>query len=158
MRREEKQVRTLATNGLAMLSALGIAAVLMAITPTVKAQQQNQPAPAKVQEPKAAPVAGAATAAAPAPMPEHAQGQEGMDEEDYVIYEPLQVGDATRDLFAWQRGGEIASNTPRPIAGNVANRSYERYLKSFDFPIPERMSSTVKQTGGGSGSSGSASK
>ena len=59
-------------------------------------------------------------------------------------YAPLQIGDATQGLLAWQRSGDIASKTPRPIAGNVAQRSYERYLKSFDFPIPERMSSTVK--------------
>ncbi|WP_418129634.1 DUF3613 domain-containing protein [Variovorax sp. 375MFSha3.1] len=152
MRREEKkQARAVATNGLAMLSAFGIAAVLMAFGPAVKAQQQAQPTPAKVQESKAPAAAGTAGPATPDPTP--AQGQEGMDEEDYVIYEPLQVGDATHDLFAWQRGGEIASTTPRPIAGNVATRSYERYLKSFEFPIPERMSSTVKQTGSGSGSS-----
>lgn len=155
MKREEEQARAVvATHRFSALSALGLAAVLVAFAPTVKAQQQPQPAPAKVQEPPRP--AAAANAAAPAPVP--AQGQEGMDEEEYVIYEPLQVGDATHDLFAWQRGGEIASTTPRTIAGNIANRSYERYLKSFEFPIPERMSSTVKQTGGGSGSSGSAPK
>lgn len=63
-------------------------------------------------------------------------------------YVPLQVGDATQDLLAWQRSGDIASKTPRPIAGNVAQRSHERYLKSFEFPIPERMSSTVKASTG----------
>lgn len=71
------------------------------------------------------------------------------EEPDYAL---LQVGDATQGLLAWQRSGDIASKTPRPIAGNVAQRSYERYLKSFDFPIPERMSSTVKtSTGSGGG-------
>ncbi len=64
---------------------------------------------------------------------------------------PLQVGDATQGLLAWQRSGDIASKTPRPIAGNVAQRSYERYLKSFEFPIPERMSSTVKTSSGTGG-------
>jgi hypothetical protein len=68
------------------------------------------------------------------------------DEVTELGYEPLQVGDATQDLFAWQRRGEIASSTPRPIAGVVAARSYERYLKSFEFSIPERMSSTVKSS------------
>ncbi|TSD57418.1 DUF3613 domain-containing protein [Variovorax sp. KBS0712] len=63
----------------------------------------------------------------------------------------LQVGDATQGLLAWQRSGDIASKTPRPIAGNVAQRSYERYLKSFEFSIPERMSSTVKTSSGTGG-------
>lgn len=72
------------------------------------------------------------------------------------MYEPLQVGEATQGLLAWQRGGEIASATQRPIQGNVANRSYERYLKSFEYPIPERMSSSVKPSSGAAASSGAA--
>ena len=79
---------------------------------------------------------------------QQAQQAEMADAEEFVYDEPLQVGDATQGLFAWQRSGEIASPTARPIAGNIANRSYERYLKSFEFPIPERMSSTVKSTSG----------
>ena len=58
----------------------------------------------------------------------------------------LQVGDAATSLLEWQREGVIASPTTRPIAGDVAQRSYERYLKSFEFPIPERFNSTVKAT------------
>ncbi|MDM0006988.1 DUF3613 domain-containing protein [Variovorax sp. J22G73] len=80
-----------------------------------------------------------------------------MAEAEEVFYEPLQVGDATQGLLAWQRSGEIASATPRPIAGAVANRSYERYLKSFEFPIPERMSSIVKSSTSGGGGSGTGS-
>jgi hypothetical protein len=64
---------------------------------------------------------------------------------------PLQVGDATQNLLAWQRSGEIASSTPRPIAGAVAARSYERYLKSFEHPIPERLTSSVKKTSSSTG-------
>jgi len=59
-------------------------------------------------------------------------------------YRPLQVGDATNDLLAWQRAGLIASPTPRPIPGAIAYRSYERYLKSFEYPIPEHLNSSVK--------------
>ncbi|MES2249955.1 MAG: DUF3613 domain-containing protein [Pseudomonadota bacterium] len=70
------------------------------------------------------------------------------EELDHV---PLQVGDSTQGLLAWQRSGDIASKTARPVAGNVAQRSYERYLKSFEFPIPERMSSTVKTSSGTGG-------
>jgi len=70
-----------------------------------------------------------------------------------VEYEPvqLQVGDATQSLLAWQRSGELASTTSRPITGDVANRSYERYLKSFEFPIPERMTSIVKSSSSSGG-------
>ncbi|MCY1530190.1 hypothetical protein D9M68_653680 [compost metagenome] len=71
-----------------------------------------------------------------------------VEEEEETYSLPLQVGDSTSSLFAWQRSGEIASKTPRPIAGSVAGRSYERYLKSFEHPIPEHMNSTVKASTG----------
>lgn len=75
------------------------------------------------------------------------QGAEEMVAEDEEpFYETLQVGDATQGLLAWQRSGDVASPTPRAIAGAVANRSYERYLKSFEFAIPERLGSTVKSS------------
>jgi len=79
---------------------------------------------------------------------QQAQQAEMADAEEFVYDEPLQVGDATQGLFAWQRSGEIASPTARPIAGNIASRSYERYLKSFEFQIPERMSSSVRSISG----------
>lgn len=58
-----------------------------------------------------------------------------------------QVGDATRALLAAQARGASASPTPRPIAGDVAQRSYDRYLKSFEYPIPESLASTVVKSG-----------
>ncbi len=64
---------------------------------------------------------------------------------------PLRVGDATDTLLALQRSGALASATPRPIAGPVAYRSYERYLKSFEHPIPEFLNSSVKKTQGEAG-------
>lgn len=64
----------------------------------------------------------------------------------------LQIGDATRDLLALQRGGSVASATPRPIAGDIAGRSYQRYLKSFEHPIPQSYSTTVRSPNSGVGS------
>ena len=69
--------------------------------------------------------------------------------------EPVsQVGEATTQLLALQRSGAAASSQPRPIPGEVAGRSYQRYLKSFDYPIPERFGTTVGGTSA-AGSSGS---
>lgn len=93
-----------------------------------------------------------AQAVPPAPQPTEAQEAEA---EEFDSPPPLLMGDATQSLLAWQRSGEIASRTPRPIAGSVASRSYERYIKSFEHPIPEQLGSTVtKSKGGGSASSG----
>ena len=58
-----------------------------------------------------------------------------------------QVGEATRALLAHQANGVSASAVPRPIAGDVAQRSYERYLKSFEYPVPESFGTTVKSSG-----------
>lgn len=60
------------------------------------------------------------------------------------------VGDATYSLLEKQRAGTLASSTPRPIAGEVAQRSYERYLRSFERPIPESFT-TVASPGAKTG-------
>jgi hypothetical protein len=98
----------------------------------------------------------AASTAQPAQNQAAPQMQEAqMDEADAYDPPPLQMGDATQNLLAWQRSGEIASRTPRPIAGNVAGRSYERYIKSFEHPIPEHLGSTVTKSNGGAGGASS---
>lgn len=132
---------------IASLSAWGLAGALVLAAPAAVAQEAMKPA-------QPAPEAGAA-ASSPASTSQPAHpGQAEMAEGDVLAYERPQVGDTTQALLAWQRSGEIASPTPRPIAGAVANRSYERYMKSFEFPIPERMSSIVKSSSssGGGGS------
>lgn len=47
------------------------------------------------------------------------------------------VGDHTRDWLELQRRGEQASTTEQTLAPAVRDRTYERYLKSFEQPIPD---------------------
>ncbi len=47
------------------------------------------------------------------------------------------VGAQTRSALELQRSGKAASNTPRPMSGAVAERTYQRYSDSFSHPIPE---------------------
>lgn len=125
------------------LSACTLAAAFCFVTAAASAQTSSA-----VPRPGDASTAASAIDAAAKPTTQ----PQAVVEEEETYNLPLQVGDSTSSLFAWQRSGEVASKTPRPIAGSVASRSYERYLKSFEHPIPERMSSTVK-TSTGSGSS-----
>lgn len=46
------------------------------------------------------------------------------------------IGDTTLNALEQQRKGVGAVET-RPMLKDVANRSYERYLQSFTYPIPE---------------------
>lgn len=140
--------KALAFRFAALSSAFGVSAALTAFAPAALAQEAKPATSAsQAQQPSAAP--SSAQAPVPTSAPDTPQPVEEMAEgEEEFIYEPLQVGDATQGLLAWQRSGEIASTTSRPISGAVANRSYERYLKSFEFPIPERMISSVKSSSG----------
>lgn len=70
--------------------------------------------------------------------------------DDPLATSPRRVGDATTGLLALQRSGRVATPVAQPISGEVASRSYQRYLKSFEHPIPEKLG----VTGGGSGSAG----
>lgn len=46
------------------------------------------------------------------------------------------IGATTANLLELQRSG-LAAGKMQPIGGDVAGRSYKRYLESFERPIPE---------------------
>lgn len=52
--------------------------------------------------------------------------------------EPNEVGSSVREALEMQRSGEHSAPM-RPMLEDVADRSYERYLESFTYPIPERF-------------------
>lgn len=140
----------------AMLSAANLALGLMFCTTAALAQQPtSKNVEAVAPQPVASESIGKATPAmAQTTQTVPAAEEDALAEGQDLMYEPAQVGDATQGLLAWQRGGEIASATVRSIPGNVANRSYERYLKSFEYPIPEHLSSSVKSSSSAAAGSG----
>lgn len=54
-----------------------------------------------------------------------------------------------------QRSGAVASSKPQPVSGDAAANIYQRYLKSFKYPIPEYFLKNDINSGGGSSSSSS---
>jgi hypothetical protein len=138
-------------NRLPTLSACALAAAFFFVTAAASAQTASVSSGQGSTAPSHAPAVTSPPHVGPVPHPQSSEIIPVAEEQEDAFDLPHQVGDATSSLFTWQRSGEIASPTTRPIAGSVAGRSYERYLKSFEFPIPERMNSTVKaSTGGGS--------
>lgn len=49
------------------------------------------------------------------------------------------TGETTRAWLELQRSNNASWGTPRPMPGEVAERVYARYLKSFEQPIPEQF-------------------
>jgi hypothetical protein len=56
-----------------------------------------------------------------------------------------EIGDVTRALLRMQAEGTYAGRA-LPILGDQASRSYQRYLNSFDYAIPERFEQTVSSS------------
>jgi hypothetical protein len=141
-------------------AALAAALLFMATSAFAQANTARSDEAKAIATPVTAPTGKAATApAAPADQPvQNRAAEKQMAESEEFDPPPLLLGDATQNLLAWQRSGEIASPTPRPIAGSVANRSYERYVKSFEHAIPEQLRSTVMKSNGGAGGSSSGSR
>ncbi|MCD9087419.1 DUF3613 domain-containing protein [Stenotrophomonas sp. SY1] len=61
-----------------------------------------------------------------------------------------QIGDTTRALLQLQADGSRAGNA-LPMLGEAASRSYQRYLNSFDHPIPEYFEATLPSSEQGGG-------
>lgn len=87
----------------------------------------------------------------PAPMPASAPAPAVMEAPEQEWKPALKVGEATQGLLALQSSGAAASPVARPIPGDVAGRSYQRYMKSFEYAIPERFGAAVKSAGSNSG-------
>lgn len=119
------------------------------------AQAQTPPAgaaPPAAQSRQVTPVQvspAVSAAAAPQAMPMAEPAPAATEAGAATDQSALPVGAATQRLLALQRGGTLASSTPRPIPGEVAHRSYERYLNSFNHPIPDRYGSSVSVRPGG---------
>ena len=73
---------------------------------------------------------------------------------------PYHLGDATRGWVSLQNSGDAASIAEsRPMAGEIADKVYARYLKTFDQPIPVNFSrSSFNSSGSGGGGSGGSSQ
>lgn len=54
----------------------------------------------------------------------------------------IEIGRATEALWALQRASR--GTHPRPIDGDQASRSYQRYLKSFETQIPEHYNAGLE--------------
>lgn len=63
---------------------------------------------------------------------------------------PAQPGDETRAWLQLQASGAAAVPEAAPMSGEVADKVYQRYLKSFDHPIPEHFRREGFASGGGS--------
>ena len=59
----------------------------------------------------------------------------GGDDYNAPAYEP---GSQTRQWLSMQREGTQASQQAQTLPGPVMDQVYQRYIKSFGHPIPER--------------------
>lgn len=75
------------------------------------------------------------------PVPPHAvpASADNAVPADPLRVRHIEIGSATQTLWEMQRASPGVR--PRPIDGDQASRSYQRYLKSFEYPIPEHYSS-----------------
>ena len=142
---------------LPVLAGLSFAAVVQAQTP-------QQPLTGQM-------LGGAAPAPAPAAAPLHSEPLATVDVSPLPAAAPIaapaapetkpdfggtqlqpntsQIGDTTRSLFRLQASGEVAG-ARLPILGDQATSSYARYLKSFQYDIPQFFETDVAKSAGSS--------
>lgn len=140
-----RRTRRLALTALAAcLLSTTAPAQQLPITGKMMDGRQSAPAAARVSyRPATAAALPATDAVAPSPAREPAAMPAAPA--DYVsatTYYATHVGDTTRQLLQMQASGDRAG-PPRPMLGAEASASYQRYLKSFEYPIPEFYEATV---------------
>ncbi|MCO7472608.1 DUF3613 domain-containing protein [Stenotrophomonas maltophilia] len=137
---------------LPMLAGLSFAAVVQAQTPQQPLTGQMlggaTPAPAAAplhSEPLATVDVSPEQAPSPPPAPAAAPDSGGTQLQPNTS----QIGDTTRSLFRLQASGEVAG-ARLPILGDQATSSYARYLKSFQYDIPQFFETDVAKSAGSS--------
>lgn len=106
------------------------------------------------------PVVEATPVAPPAPIAEAPPAPVVAEVPGPVVAAPVRAegfGADTRYWVASQISGAQSVKELRPIPGDVAQHTYARYLKSFDYPIPETFKRDSFNTGGGGGGGSSSS-
>ena len=121
------------------------------------------PKPLQIRVPKRVPVTASAPVLTPAPAPavpvpvaDPAATQPVASGVTPATAVPVQqkgvavwwditpVGETTRDLMAAQAAGAQASTESLPTLGATASRSWDRYLESFNHPVPEWFQERVE--------------
>lgn len=69
----------------------------------------------------------------------HASAHAASGEQSPDKPKAYETGESTKTWLDLQRSGNQASSHAQPISGPVMLRSYERYLKSFERPIPDKF-------------------
>ncbi|MGC1547194.1 MAG: DUF3613 domain-containing protein [Rhodanobacter sp.] len=131
------------THAVSVQYFIALAVVTLALSVPMAAVAQQQPLTGQM-------VGGQTDAASNVATPQATQGVPSatqrmsppLSPDDAVTYNPAQFGDTTRHLLQLQVDGSLAGKR-LPMLGSEASASYQRYLKSFEYPIPEYMKTSV---------------
>ncbi|MBN5051687.1 DUF3613 domain-containing protein [Stenotrophomonas maltophilia] len=139
---------------LPMLAGLSFAAIVQAQTPQqpLTGQMLGGAAPAPAAAPlHSEPLATVDVSPEQAPPPPPVPAAAAAPDFGGTQLRPntSQIGDTTRSLFRLQASGEIAG-ARLPILGDQATSSYARYLKSFQYDIPQFFETDVAKSAGSS--------